>query len=429
MRVLLFSGTSEGHALCRFLFERGARADVYVATEYGQAVLEPLPGITVHTGRLSAPELAREIGEGALVIDATHPYAREISENLRAACRGSEYLRLLRPRTAAADGVTVPDTAAAADWLNVHPGRALLTTGSKELAAFTAVSGYRERLFPRVLPSVQALEVCAALGFPSAHIIAMQGPFDRALNAALLRQIHAAYLVTKDTGAAGGFAEKAAAARDAGARLLVIARPTEEEGLTLAEAERLLTERLSLREPQPAPEPKPQAVPEPEAHTVPEPEAQPKPQAVLEPQEPPRFPLFVSLSGRKALLAGAGAIAARRAEVLRRYGAEVSIVAPENRAGLSPVTLRGFQPPDLEGAALAVAATDDRAVNHEIARLCGQRGIPVSVADAAGESTFFFPAVCTGNGLSAGVVSDGSGHRKVRETAVKIRELLDGGGV
>lgn len=411
MRTLLFSGTSEGHALCRFLSERGAQADVYVATEYGQAVMEPLPGITVHTGRLSASELAREIGEGALVIDATHPYAREISENLRAACRDSEYLRLLRPRTAAADGVTVPDTAAAAAWLNAHPGRALLTTGSKELAAFTAVSDYRERLFPRVLPSVQALETCAALGFPSAHIIAMQGPFDRALNAALLRQIHAAYLVTKDTGAAGGFAEKAAAARDAGARLLVIARPTEEEGLTLPQVQRLLAERLSLREPQ--------AVPESEGQTGPQ----------TAPQEPPRFPLFVSLSGRKVLLAGAGAIAARRAEVLRRFGAEVSIVAPENRAGLSPVTLRGFQPSDLEGAALVVAATDDRAVNHEIARLCGQRGIPVSVADAAGESTFFFPAVCTGNGLSAGLVSDGSDHRKVRETAAKIRELLEGGGV
>ncbi len=397
MKVLVFSGTSEGHALCRFLSARRAQAEAYVATEYGEAVMEPLPGITVHTGRLSPQALSQVIAPGALVVDATHPYAQEISKNLREACRNAEYLRLLRPRTGEEGAVRVPSAEAAAGWLDRHPVRALLTTGSKELRAFTAVRGYQERLFPRVLPSVEAVGACTALGFPAAHVIAMQGPFSMELNTALLRQIGAQVLVTKDTGAAGGFAEKCEAARAAGAELLVISRPTEENGRTLAEMQQFLSVRLGLPEP-------------------------------AAPSEPvPRFPLFISLAGRRVLVIGAGRIAARRVEVLRRSGAQVCIVAPENRAGLEDVILRGFREDDLDGAVLAVAAADERAVNHQAAMLCRARGIPVSTADCAEESTFFFPAVCAGDGLTAGLVSVDGNHKKVRETAVKIRKLLSGG--
>ena len=53
MIIQIFSGTSEGHALCRFLAAHHIPAEVFVATAYGEAVMEPLPGIAVHTGRLS----------------------------------------------------------------------------------------------------------------------------------------------------------------------------------------------------------------------------------------------------------------------------------------------------------------------------------------------------------------------------------------
>lgn len=408
MRLLIFSGTSEGRALCRFLSERGARAEAFVATEYGEAVMGPLPGITVHTGRLDGQAMAETVGAGALVVDATHPFAREVTENLRRACRDSEYLRLVRPAEAAKGAVVVPDAKAAAAWLDAHEGRALLTTGSKELEAFTAVRGYRERLFPRVLPSVEALEACAALGFPAAHVIAMQGPFTKELNRALLRQIGAQVLVTKETGAAGGFADKLAAAREAGATALAIARPLQEDGRTLAEMQTYLAQRLGLAEP--------------DALSAGGGEA---PQGCAETAR--RFPLFVSLEGRRAVVVGAGRIAARRVEILRRFGAEVRIVAPENRAGLDGVALREFDPSDLEGAALAVAAADDRTVNRAVGEACRARGLPVSVADCAAESTFFFPAVCEGGGLTAGLVSTDGDHKSVRRTAAKIRELLAGG--
>ena len=91
---------------------------------------------------------------------ATHPYAAAVTDNLRAACAksGARYERLLRPALPYQNCEIVLDTAAAVDWLNAHPGKVLLTTGSKELEAYTAVQDFQTRLFPRVLPTASVLE-------------------------------------------------------------------------------------------------------------------------------------------------------------------------------------------------------------------------------------------------------------------------------
>lgn len=399
MKLMIFSGTSEGHTLCRFVAACGGCADVYVATDYGAAVMEPMHGITVHEGRLDADAMAAVLDTDTLLVDATHPYAAVVSENLRAACAqtGAQYERLLRPTLDSGDVVTVPDTAAAVSWLNAHPGRALLTTGSKELATFTAVEGWRDRLVTRVLPSASVLEQCASLGFAGAQIVAMQGPFSHEMNAALLRQTRADILVTKDTGAAGGFAEKLSAAREVGATVLVIARPRQEEGRTLAQMQDFLAACFGWTQPVPAQE-----------------------------QQAPRFPLFVSLAGKKCVVFGAGAIAARRVGVLRRFGAAVTVIALDSPAGIAVDHVRGYKKSDLSGVFLAVAATNDREVNHRIAADCEAMHIPCSVADCAAESTFFFPAVCEGGGLVAGVVSDGTAHGKTAAAAKRIRAVLEG---
>ena len=398
MKLVIFSGTSEGHALCRFLSVRGAQAEVYVATEYGAAVMEPMDGITVHEGRLGADGIAARLDADTLLIDATHPYAAAVTDNLCAACAqtGAQYERLLRPAAARGGCETVPDTAAAVAWLNTHQGRALLTTGSKELDAYTAVENWQERIYPRVLATASVLQKCEALGFSGAHIIAMQGPFSHEMNVALLRQTGADILVTKDTGVSGGFAEKLSAAREVGATVLVIARPRAETGRTLEEMQDYLAEKLGLTESSEAQE-----------------------------QTLPRFPLFVSLADKKCVVFGAGAIGARRIGVLRRFGAEVITVAPEDKAGVGLTHCRGYEKSDLSGAFLAVAATNDRAVNHRIAQDCAECGIPCSVADCAAESTFFFPAVCEGGGLTAGVVSRGAAHGKTAAAAKRIRAVLE----
>lgn len=86
MRRVIFSGTSEGKTLCRQLSQASLSAEVCVATEYGKEVMPELNGITVHTGRMTAPEMTEFLCGAQVVIDATHPYAVEVSKNIRAAC-------------------------------------------------------------------------------------------------------------------------------------------------------------------------------------------------------------------------------------------------------------------------------------------------------------------------------------------------------
>lgn len=232
MNVVLFSGTTEGRRLSRALAELGAAVTVCVATDYGREEQGEAPGITVLSGRMDEGEMARTVAGAALCVDATHPYAVQASETIRAACEaeGIPLLRLLREGLPVPAGAEAFDSAAqAAEWLAGTQGNILLATGAKELALFAPLGG--ERLYPRVLPLASSLAACAAAGVPGSHILALQGPFSRELNEALIRQYHIAYLVTKDGGKAGGFEEKALAARAAGAKLILIRRP-QEDGLS-----------------------------------------------------------------------------------------------------------------------------------------------------------------------------------------------------
>ena len=131
--------------------------------------------------------------------------------------------------------------AAAAYKLKRQQGKEQLTTGSKEQNDF-ANPGLEERCYPRVLPMADSLDRCLKLGFPPKNIICMQGPFSKELNVALLRQYHIKTLVTKDTGGYGGFRAKTEAAREAGCALLVVQRPSREDGLTMEEIQERLKE-------------------------------------------------------------------------------------------------------------------------------------------------------------------------------------------
>ena len=235
MKILLFAGTGDGHDLALWLQKQQIPFTVSVATEYGEALLPA--GMDVHVGRMDTEAMAALMGEGyTLVVDATHPYAVEVTRNIRSAAEaaGLPYLRLLR-QSDGEDLCHKADTMkAAAEMLLELPGNVLLTTGSKELNYF-ALPGLVERCFPRVLPMMDSLERCLSLGFPPKNIICMQGPFTKAMNVATLRQYHISTLVTKNTGSYGGFREKADAAREAGCALLVVERPVQEEGLCMEE--------------------------------------------------------------------------------------------------------------------------------------------------------------------------------------------------
>ena len=207
MRIVVFSGTTEGRDFSRAAAALGIAVTVSVATDLGAEEQGQAPGITVHSGRLLPGAMAELLQGAALCVDATHPYAVEATKNIRAAANaaGVEYHRLLRAAsTLPAGSVVLGSAAQAAQYLAATQGNVLLTTGAKELAAFAGLDA--ARLYPRVLPTVAGITE---------------------LNLALMQQFHIRYLVTKDGGSAGGFAEKAQAAAQSGAALVVLRRPEE----------------------------------------------------------------------------------------------------------------------------------------------------------------------------------------------------------
>jgi len=250
-KVCVFAGTSEGRRLAEALARRGAAVTACTATEYGGTLLPQGENLRVEAGRLDRAGMEALLrGSGFdRVVDATHPYAAQVTENLRAACDnlGVPCLRLLRGSGALPQGAAVlPDVPSAVDYLAGTEGNILLTTGSKELRAWSALPDFASRVFARVLPLESSLTACRACGLPPAHIIAMQGPFSLELNEAMLRAAEAKILVTKAGGAPGGFEEKVEAARRAGAALVVIGRPAREEGLSYGEVLKRLCAELGL---------------------------------------------------------------------------------------------------------------------------------------------------------------------------------------
>lgn len=258
--IIIFAGTTEGRELAEFLSRQKIKAVVCTATEYGGSLVKDDGYLTVRSGRMDTEEMLALMrgfeNEGLQVVDATHPYAEAVSTNIRQACRmcGAEYIRLLRkssalPENAPEDGklICVDSVREAVSFLAGTKGNILAATGSKELREFTELPDYRERVFARVLSTPEVVSLCAELGFTGKHLICMQGPFTEELNAAMLRQFQAEWLVTKESGSAGGFEEKLAAAQKAGAGVVLIGRPVREEGMSPMEVRSYLMKKRNLR--------------------------------------------------------------------------------------------------------------------------------------------------------------------------------------
>lgn len=250
--VVIFGGTSEGRELAEYAESHQIPVMVSVVSGYGESLLRESEMVQVHTGALDEAAMRQFLQEAApkLVLDATHPYARVVTEQVAALCHDLSipYQRVLRgsEQTACVEtGDAVPKTASvfvvdslsdAVERLKQDNRPVLLTTGSKELEAFAEDPVLRERIYARVLPDSQVLKKCEDLGIHGAHVIAMQGPFSTELNSALLRTVRAGWLVTKEAGKRGGFVEKMEAARQCGVNVVVIRRPVQEKGISLEEA-------------------------------------------------------------------------------------------------------------------------------------------------------------------------------------------------
>lgn len=231
--ILLLSGTGEGRALGARLRAAGLPFVASVTTPEARALFAGIePPVEVLVTRFSDSSLETFLRERQIrgILDATHPFARRISETvIRVATRlNIAYVRYERPASdlspAFGEVQVVPDLDAAAQVCLERGTRIFLTTGAKTLPAFHAVIA-RKPVLARILPTVASLTQALDAGLTPAQILALRGPFSQALECTLLREYRLDLLVTKDSGAAGGSDTKLAAAAALRVPVVVVSRP------------------------------------------------------------------------------------------------------------------------------------------------------------------------------------------------------------
>lgn len=432
-KLLIFGGTTEAREIFARLvanlnlnLNKNENGIIYcAATEYGAEIVRDLincdndknnnnnennKNIKIYASRLTTDGMKNlfETENVTCIIDATHPYAAEVSKNIKTAIAGLENkIKEIPVMRVSRDAAYKPDEngslkinivkscAEAVNLLNKSNKKILLTIGSKELKEFLSVKNYKERIFARVLPSSGVLKSCEDMGFSPSHIIAMQGPFSYEMNLAQIKSAGAEIIITKDSGRTGGMYEKLDAARDLGIEVILIARPDAGEEIHSVDEGVLWARRM------------------------------------LNLERPPMFPMLIDIEGRDVLVVGGGKIALRRAKTLLKCGADVRVIAPEINKGFYAedvknrikIFKRQFTPDDLNHAMLAAAASDDREVNKLVGLEAKKRDIPVSVADAAGECSFFFPSLIASGATSVSVSTAGMSPSMTKKLSDRLRNV------
>ena len=238
--VLIFGGTTEGRMLSEEFAKHGIAVTYCVATAYGCGVMAGCNRmITIKVGRLSQNEMAELISSAHFeyVIDATHPYAVEATKSIRHACQevGQTYLRLIRTEGKEYDCCTYVDNIQQACKCSAESGNILVVTGSKQIAEFSIIKGFADRVYARVLPSEESIALCMQAGLSKDHVILHFGACSMEENVAVIRNHNIKTLITKDGGIAGGFEEKVQACRITDTKCIVIKRPSEPDGYSAQE--------------------------------------------------------------------------------------------------------------------------------------------------------------------------------------------------
>lgn len=230
--IMILSGTKDGRDIVKCFSEKGYPLIVTTATSYGGSLIEKKDTCTIIPNKLNRQQMETLIVERKvkILIDATHPYAVEVSENAMKACENTNinYMRYQREESKL-EGYeklyqyfsTYEETV---KYLTEINGNILLTTGSKTLEIFVN-NLEKSRLFPRVLPVSDVIKKCEALGIKPSNIIAMQGPFSVEMNMEIIKKYNINVLVSKESGNIGGTVQKLEAASRMKVPVLLIGRP------------------------------------------------------------------------------------------------------------------------------------------------------------------------------------------------------------
>ncbi|MHC4874285.1 MAG: precorrin-6A reductase, partial [Planctomycetota bacterium] len=229
--IILFGGTADTFPIAEKLLKHNLQVTVSTASDF-ELNLPENNLLTRRIGKLNSSEIEGLIAESntKLVIDASHPYAEELHNNILTACRETEteLFRFARPESIVkSDNIifTKNHEDAAAKAFKIG-NTILLTTGSNNVSAYTKEAEKNsKKCLARILPRPESINDCKAAGLTEDCIIAQKGPFSTEQNIEHITKYNVDVIISKDGGEKGGLPEKAEAAEKCNCKLLIIKRP------------------------------------------------------------------------------------------------------------------------------------------------------------------------------------------------------------
>ncbi|CAH2212014.1 cobalt-precorrin-6A reductase [Tepidibacter aestuarii] len=229
--ILVLGGTSDSLKICDLLNKMGKSYILSVATDYGREISKNYCK-DINVARLDKYDMIKFARKNniTIIIDATHPYALEVSQNAMDASRelGVKYIRYERCSSDILEHesiIKVDSIKEACDIANKIGENIFLSTGSKNLGQFVH-NLKNKNIIARVLPTSEVLKSCESLGLKAHNIVAMKGPFSYDINKHLYKFYNCDLVITKESGVAGGFEEKLRASIDSNIKTIVILRPS-----------------------------------------------------------------------------------------------------------------------------------------------------------------------------------------------------------
>ncbi|MDI6604276.1 MAG: precorrin-6A reductase [Thermoanaerobacteraceae bacterium] len=241
--ILCLTGTKDGREIANHLSKSGLDVIASTTTEYGASLYDER--VKVHIGILDEKSLMDFVKSNGIdtVVDATHPFAKDISINAINVCKklNIKYIRYERKTIYYDKSIIVNDYKEALEKA-FEFDNIFLTTGSKNLEIFMPLVKAGKRMIARVLPVSIVIKKCEDLGLKPSDIIAMQGPFSVDLNYHMFKQAGADVIITKESGITGGVLEKFKAARMLNIPVILIKRPEINYPLKVSDMEELKKE-------------------------------------------------------------------------------------------------------------------------------------------------------------------------------------------
>lgn len=232
--IFVLAGTQDGREIVRLLLEQGYDVAASVVSSYGGELLAHACGqrCLINDKPLDEAALKDYLQEHdiRLLVDASHPYAANVSRNAIAVCQALSipYIRYERDLSKLDyDRITVVHSYEEAAQAAASLGKKIfLTTGSRNLDKFVHSPDLKDcELTARVLPTAEVIGLCESLGLDAGHIVALQGPFSMELNRELFRKYGAEVIITKNSGTIGGTDTKFVAAAELNLPIVLIDRP------------------------------------------------------------------------------------------------------------------------------------------------------------------------------------------------------------